>query len=69
MCFACSWFFQPGEYHETITGETPFTCLAFYPEPIPDEIIEGEFFHNNLHPAQQNEIVFSPLDNFKPPGK
>ena len=37
------------------------TCLAFYPDAIPGEILDGTITHDIPHPAQQNTFVFRPL--------
>lgn len=37
------------------------TCLAFYPDPIPDEILDGTVGHDIPLPTQQNAFVFRPL--------
>lgn len=37
------------------------TCLGFYPDPIPDEILTGRVGHDIPLPGQPNELVFRPL--------
>jgi len=37
------------------------TCLAFYPAPIPDEILDGTITHDIPMPTQQNTYVFRAL--------
>jgi len=36
------------------------TCEAF-PSGIPADILTGEFDHTQIHPDQENNIVFEPI--------
>jgi hypothetical protein len=33
------------------------TCTAFYPDPIPEDIMSGDFWHDEPHPLQQNRAI------------
>jgi hypothetical protein len=67
LCYTCTWIFEPGEFYETITGDMPLTCMAFYPQPIPDEIKDGTTGHRVPHPAQVNDVVYAPQEKYKKP--
>jgi hypothetical protein len=42
------------------------TCTAFYPAPIPEDILLGEFTHTEPHPQQQNrDILFLSMSPMK----
>lgn len=58
VCFNCAHLFRPVP-GSTLLDPDEFTCTAFYPKAIPDDIMLGEFGHYEPHPEQQNrEILF-----------
>ena len=40
-------------------------CEAFPDIEIPDEILEGELDHSVRHPAQKNDILFEPIEDYQ----
>ena len=56
ICLNCAHLFQhvPGS---RLLDPDLLTCTAFYPNPIPDEIILGEEGHHTPHPEQQNRVI------------
>jgi len=63
-CFQCAHLFAPTP---SLDGEL-ITCTAFFPEPIPDDIINGEVRHNTPHPEQSSQVVFLEAVPTKAPG-
>ena len=62
LCTECRWFLAQDlselpEFHNKV----PFTCLAFFPNPIPEAIFTGEQSHKEPLPEQENDRVFTPL--------
>jgi hypothetical protein len=39
-----------------------WTCLAFWPDPIPADILSGENPHTELHPLQRPDNPFRYFD-------
>ena len=63
-CFRCAQIFEPTP---NLDNEI-LTCTAFFPEPIPDDIMDGDVRHNVPHPDQSNEVVFLAAVPTKAPG-
>lgn len=53
-CEDCLWLLE-GAATE-ISGAP--TCLAFFPEPIPEEIATGDVFHDTVRDDQTQPLVF-----------
>jgi hypothetical protein len=66
ICHNCAHFF-------VLTGSGLLdpaveTCTAFYPAPIPQDIMLGEVGHSEPHPNQHNrEILFLSMSPLKKP--
>jgi hypothetical protein len=70
ICFDCAWLFQQGDFHDMDNEEEEFTCLAFYPAPIPEDIWLGRNGHHEPHADQGgNDIVYAPLRKYVKPRK
>jgi len=63
-CFQCAQLFAPTP---NLDGEL-ITCTAFFPEPIPGDIMNGEVAHTAKHPDQSNEVVFLDAVPTREPG-
>lgn len=67
ICHNCAHYFVP-----TGTGLLDpelETCTAFYPQPIPEDILLGQFTHTVPHPQQQNpDIVYLSMAPLKKAG-
>lgn len=66
-CLSCAWLFEPGDYYVPEYSDNPWTCMAFFPSPIPEDILRGEFAHRVKHPLQIGELVYTPQNNYVKP--
>jgi len=58
-CNDCTYLMQRTPLMDDIVAlQGAPSCLAFYPNPIPDEIMNGTVGHDIPHPGQLNELVF-----------
>lgn len=62
-CEDCTYLFDSTERVIKVVGLKP-TCLAFFPNPIPSDILNGEVGHSTPHPSQHNEIVYRQQSHF-----
>jgi hypothetical protein len=67
VCKDCVYLLDSNEYFTQIIGGK-MTCLAFYPAPIPEDILSGEVGHGEPHPSQQNQLVYTPLTSHEEGG-
>jgi len=64
LCQECNWFMEHSKSIQKVVGDSP-TCLAFYPQPIPVEILTAKVSHDVRHPQQDNNLVYQPVTVFK----
>lgn len=63
ICHNCAHFFQ---HVSDLLDPDVDTCTAFYPNPIPDEIIADQAGHDVPHPEQQNrDILYLSMSPYK----
>lgn len=63
-CHDCTYLIETTDRVVRVVGNQP-TCLAFYPAPIPDDILDGSMVHTTRHPSQHNDLVYRPQSHFK----
>jgi hypothetical protein len=69
ICFDCAWLFEPGEHYDTGQEDVEFTCMAYFPAPIPEDIWLGRDGHHEVRPDQESELVYTPLRKYVAPRK
>ncbi|KKM85171.1 hypothetical protein LCGC14_1291680 [marine sediment metagenome] len=58
-CVDCTYIMQHKELMDRMDAlQGKLTCLAFYPNPIPEDIADGTEGHDIPHPGQANKLVF-----------
>lgn len=63
-CHNCAHFFIHSKDSELDPNLN--TCAAFYPKPIPDDIMTGDFWHDEPHPQQViRDILYTSLSPVK----
>ena len=65
-CGDCAYLFEQGELLAGMELDDRPTCLAFFPNSIPEEIYTGAMPHKTPYPGQLNDYVFKPLTEFVP---
>lgn len=67
ICHNCAHYF--GRSAKNLLDPEVETCTAFYPNPIPDDIMLGQFGHHEPHPDQQNrDILYISMSPMKKRG-